>query len=111
MFLENRASKEAGISIHTIYWVFQTVIPLIGCRVQVNKTQAAIGNISYLELKVYFQENIKGEAIDVAQCLKVVTALTKKRDSVSSITSVSSQIPLTPITGNKATYFLGTNHV
>lgn len=79
MFLENRASKEAGVSIHTIYWVFQTVILLIGCRVQVNKTQAALGNISYLELKVYFQENIKGEAIDATQCLKVLTALTKKK--------------------------------
>lgn len=78
MSLENRASKEAEISIHSIYRVFQTVIPLIGCRIQVNKTHAAIGNISYLELKVYFQENIKGEAIDVAQCLRVLTALTKK---------------------------------
>lgn len=79
MFLENRASKEAGISMHSIYRLFQTVIPLIGCRVQVSKTHAAIGNISYLELKVYFQENIKGEAIDIAQCLRVLTALTKKR--------------------------------
>ncbi|MGE9502347.1 hypothetical protein ACQP3D_28620, partial [Escherichia coli] len=68
---------------------------------QVNKTTAAIRNISYLEPKVHFQENIKCGAIEVSQLLEVLTALTEERESVHSTTSSNSQVLVTPVPRDK----------